>query len=295
MTIDGAWIEGPWRRPHQLLAAQRVGRAGSIHDQATATRLGYTAGAIEGPTHFGQFVPLCAQAWGQDWFQTGSLSARFSRPAYAGEEVRAALQGPVDGAGPQAIRLAKRDGTEVLRGTASIGPGHPPSQLRHSAERAGRRSHAAAAPDWAVGNRSGRIRACLSFDEPLGDLYPFSLAEKLVVMTEPHPWYMPGQGHQSPWGRPILPLEMISVLVRHNSGNFPFPADYPHVQLFAGLEISLRAGPLFVDQAYDVEHAVLAATQASGKDSVWIETTVFANGSESPLATMLLNIIGLGA
>ena len=52
---------GPLRRPRQMLAEQRYDGHKSIHDDATAERLGLRAGPIEGPTHFSQFQPLLHQ------------------------------------------------------------------------------------------------------------------------------------------------------------------------------------------------------------------------------------------
>jgi len=64
-------ITGPWRRPHQMLHAQVYDSHASIHDDATAQKLGFQGGTIEGPTHFSQFAPLCARLWGNAWFETG--------------------------------------------------------------------------------------------------------------------------------------------------------------------------------------------------------------------------------
>ena len=32
----------------------------------------------------------------------------------------------------------------------------------------------------------------MAFDQSMGDLYPFSLRQKLTVITEPSPYYMSG-------------------------------------------------------------------------------------------------------
>src|SRR5882672_12869180 len=45
-------LAGPWRRPHQMLNAQVYDSHASIHDDATAQKLGFQGGTIEGPTHF---------------------------------------------------------------------------------------------------------------------------------------------------------------------------------------------------------------------------------------------------
>ncbi|WP_296354921.1 hypothetical protein [Ramlibacter sp.] len=275
-----------------MLARQHSGGAGSIHDDAVAAGLGLGAGTIEGPTHFSQIAFLCARAWGREWFETGCLSVKFKAPSHAGDEVRAALRWPVDPAGLNDVWVVKRDGIDVLRGSASAGPSQTATALRQGLLRTRRRALGGADDAPMVGRTSGRIAARLSFDARLGALYPFSLNEKLAAMTQPHPWYTKEAGGTSPWGRPVVPLEMVSVLLRHGSGNFPFPADYPFVQMFAAQEIRLHAGPLFVDCPYELEHTVVAANQLRQLESTWIHTDVFAQGAMVPLATMLLNIVG---
>ena len=42
---------GPWRSPKQMLHAQVYDSHASIHDDATAQKLGFQGGTIEGPTH----------------------------------------------------------------------------------------------------------------------------------------------------------------------------------------------------------------------------------------------------
>ena len=54
----GNLLVGPWRSPKQMLHAQVYDSHASIHDDATAQKLGFQGGTIEGPTHFSQFAPL---------------------------------------------------------------------------------------------------------------------------------------------------------------------------------------------------------------------------------------------
>ena len=118
---SGNLLVGPWRSPKQMLHAQVYDSHASIHDDATAQKLGFQGGTIEGPTHFSQFAPLCERIWGQAWFETGCLSAHYRNPAFEGEEVQANIEKPKPGQTICAIGMTKRDGTEILRGTASVG------------------------------------------------------------------------------------------------------------------------------------------------------------------------------
>ena len=101
----------------------------------------------------------------------------------------------------------------------------------------------------------------MSHDEGNGAAYPFSLADKLARITEPHPWYTPDGGASSPWGRAVVPMEMISVLA-NKSGN-AWPVRSPALGLFLDLEIRLLDGPVFVDQHYAVEREVLGLSAES--------------------------------
>src|ERR1700740_3683028 len=105
-------LTGPWRQPRQMLNAQEYDDHASIHDDATARKLGFQGGTIEGPTHFSQFAPLCEALWGRAWFETGCISAHYRNPSFAGEEVRAFLTKPAQGQNQVSIRMTKRDGTE---------------------------------------------------------------------------------------------------------------------------------------------------------------------------------------
>jgi hypothetical protein len=118
---DGDLLVGPWRQPKQMLHAQVYDSHASIHDDATAQKLGFRGGTIEGPTHFSQLAPLCERIWDRAWFETGCLSAHYRNAVYEGEEVQAQIEKPQNGQTVCTIGMIKRDGTEVLRGTASVG------------------------------------------------------------------------------------------------------------------------------------------------------------------------------
>src|SRR5260370_2374132 len=124
-------LVGPWRPPHQMLNAQVYDSHASIHDDATAQKLGFQGGTIEGPTHFSQFAPLCESVWGRAWFESGCISAHYRNPSFEGVEAQAILAQPERGQRQRKIQMVKRDGTEVLRGTVSVGQDAPATALHH--------------------------------------------------------------------------------------------------------------------------------------------------------------------
>ena len=52
--------------------------------------------------------------------------------------------------------------------------------------------------DIKVGMKTGRQTVRMGFDQKICELYPFSLADKLKVITEPSPFYR--AGFDNPWG-----------------------------------------------------------------------------------------------
>jgi hypothetical protein len=280
---------GPWRTPRQMLAAQSYDSHASIHDDATAQKLGFKGGTIEGPTHFSQFVPLCVSAWGTRWLEAGCLSAHYRAVCYEGDKVRAFLATSAPGATQAAIWMQREDGTEILRGTASIGEGGEPTALEHRLTELKPLESAIILRDVRVGMRTARIPVRMDMDQHMGALYPFSLADKLRVITEPSPWYTEGGAAASPWKRPVIPVEMISVLCAYARDPEPLPVRGPVVGLFADQEIRLLRGPLFVGESYEIDRDVVFLSGSKRTESMWLRTRVYAPGSSEVLATMLLN------
>jgi hypothetical protein len=285
-------LVGPWRRPHQMLNAQVYDSHASIHDDATAQKLGFQGGTIEGPTHFSQFAPLCVSLWGNAWFETGCISAHYRNPSFEGEEVQAILAKPEPGQSQCKIQMIKRDGTEVLRGTASVGQGASMTALDQRLTELKPLADPVILRDVKLGMKTKRQSVRMDFVQDMGELYPFSLEDKLKVITEPSPYYRNDAGPGNPWGRPIIPIEMLSVLFQYRSRDDRLPVKGPAVGLFADQEIRLLRGPLFAGEDYQTEREVVALSGSRRTESLWLRTTVFAS-DDLPVAKMLLNLASI--
>jgi len=283
----GAALVGPWRAPRQMLAEQEYDGHASIHDPATAQKLGFKTATIEGPTHFSQFAPLGEAIWGDRWFAEGCLSAHYRNPVFEGEEVRAFMDEPVDSATQVAIRMEKRDGTEVLRGTAQVGAGGGPTALEARIATLEPLKDPVILHDVKVGLKTGRQSVRMNSDQNMGALYPFSLAQKLAKITEPSAIY--ADPAAAPFGRAIIPMEMISVLCQYTARQDRMPIRGPAVGLFADQEIRLIKGPLFVGEAYEIDREIVFLSGSRRTESLWVKTRVYAPGQDEVLATMLLN------
>lgn len=281
---DGDTLTGPYRRPRQMLGAQSVSGSASIHDDGTAQKLGFSGGTIEGPTHFSQFEPLAEALWGEEWRRTGCISAHYRAPVFEGEAVRALASVDEERPDYAAIRMEKEDGTEVLTGSMSVGPDAPLSFLRARLARLEPLADPVLVADVPVGTRTSRKAVTMDRDTHMGDLYPFSLADKLEAITEPNARF-----------DRELPFEMISVLANSIADHEPFAVRRPSVGLFADQEISLRDGPLLVGETYEITREVIARTGSRKTESLWVEYRIFRPGGQRPVATMLLNLASLKA
>jgi len=278
-------LTGPWRSPAQMLEEQDVGGHTSIHDGATAASVGLTGAPIEAPTHFSQIDPLAAALWGRDWFERGCVSCHFRTMVVEGEQVQAS----VTTTGPTSARVEARtaDGAPVLVGTASVGPDHPETELEARLTKQGDPGELFIVDQLRVGMRHEPPAVSVTHADRNGPGYPFSLAEKLARITEPHPWYTADGGARSPWGRAVLPIEMVSVLSAKAGAGWPVRG--PALGLFLDLEIRLVAGPVFVDQTYSVEHEIVGVGQSRRTESYWTRTTLTDTRTGRAAAVVLLH------
>ena len=284
-------MTGPLRAPRQMLADQSYAGHKSIHDAEEAARLGIAGAPIEGPTHFSQFEPMAAALWGDRWFTDGCVSAHFNNMVIEGESVRATVTSPGPGAMLVRIDAAKADATPVLTGTASIGA-VPNTELaaRLTTARSRPPERLVILDQLHVGQRgdlSDVIQA--GFDTHLGEMYPFTLRQKLAGITEALRWHSPDTGAQSPWGRPIMPIEMLSVLANSGSKGAGFATRQPSVGLFIDLEVRLVNGPVFDDHPYRIDREIGALGESRRTETYWTLSTMIDESTGMVAAEILLH------
>lgn len=274
-------VTGPARRPRQMLAEQSYEGHASVHDAATAGTLGLTGAPIEGPTHFSQFDPLAFACWGPRWFESGCISAHFKTMVVEGEEVTASLMSL--GQTAATIEAVKADDSTVLVGTATVDPDDG-TELDARLARNRDPGDLFIVDQLTVGQRSTAPPASIDMTTGNGPFYPFSLREKLDAITEPSPWY---ESDDNPWGRPIVPFEMISVLTQKTGVDFAVRG--PALGLFLDLEVQMVRGPVFVGQDYLLEREVVGLGQSRRTESYWVRTTLTDADSGDEVASVLLH------
>ena len=289
MTFDTPLtLRGPLRKPLQMLEDQTYDGHSSIHDDNMAEQLGFRAGPIEGPTHFSMFPPLLERIWGQEWYERGCISAHYQNMVVEGEEVRAYADIPAAGATRTRVWAEKADGTPVLEASASLGPNHGETLLDARMAKLRPPEKLLILENLHVGMTGKEDEPVrMDPDQHMGDLYPFSLNQKLAKITETSPWY--SDGDASPWGRAIIPLEMVSVLVEYTSKAAGFPVNGPVVGLFADQEIRMIDGPLFVSEDYLIRREIVAISESRRTESYWTRSKIYDASGQTLKAEMLLN------
>jgi len=284
-------IYSEFRHPRQMLATQEYDGHLSLHDDKVAEDLGFAGAPIEGPTHFSQFVNLLEDTFGTEFFERGCISVHYQNMVVDGEQVRAFVAPLTEGSNITRIGAEKLDGTPVLTGTASLGPEYGETEISRRMARLEPSEQLVILSELSVGQQgAGNPEAVyMAFDQHMGDLYPFSLAQKLAVITEPHPYYSIEGAKDSPWEQAVIPMEMISVLTQYSSGASGYRSKGPAVGLFAGQEIKLIKGPLFVDHPYLLEREIIALSESRRTESNWIKTSVFDAETQELCAEVILN------
>ncbi len=289
ITQDGTVISGPLRAPKQMLEDQSYdgSGAGSIHDDSMAETLGFKAGPIEGPTHFSQFDPLLFKIWGKAWFEKGCFSSHFKNMVVEGEEVKAFVELPTDESQTRVRCWAeKADGTQVLEASATLGEGK--TLLAERLETLRPLEHFIILENMHVG-MTGAVDeiATMAPDQHMGSLYPFSLNQKLEAITENTPAY--SDDAASPWGKAIIPTEMMSVLSEYTVHDAKFPIKRPAIGLFADLEVRYVNGPLFVGETYLIRREIVAMSGSRRTESYWTRSKIFDKTGTTQIAETLLN------
>ncbi len=271
---DGALV-GPVKAPANL--ASGLG-AGSIHDDKTAQRLGFSGGTVAGSVHMQQFPPLLVRAFGPEWFERGGLSCYFQNATTHGIPVRPFARVPERKTDAQIdIWAKKEDGTRVLEGTAKVGnPGDPSvlaERLRNLPPRGDVRI-------------LGHIQPGLKTDAYPTRLESEKAARGIAAMTEPLTWYT----ESSPWGGPIInPGQAVGILRACEPG-FDLRR-HKSVGLFGAIEINHLAGPMFLDRDYESRGEVLAVGETPKSEYIWYHTWLSDQGTDVAEMIMMLRFM----
>jgi hypothetical protein len=256
---DAARIEGKlWRGRNWSSNAG----AGSVHDDATATKLGFRGGTVAGSIHMDQYVALLVDVWGREWFERGGLSLYFINATVDGEAVRCTADSGNAGAGQFDVAMFRDDGLPVSAGTASM--------YDHSFSALKRRDMKPMDPALLRILRPLQVGQSLGEYEVTPDAARFQERLAAGLVSDPLPWY----AHASPWGSAIAspsllvellwgpPMRGVNKAIGNTGG----------VGLFGAIEVAHHNGPVFQDRRYRVSARVAAVTESPKTESLWFDS-----------------------
>lgn len=268
-------LEGPvWAARN---GASHLG-AGSIHDDETASSLGFRGGTVAGSVHMNQFVPVLLKAFGHRWFEVGNLSLSFRNATVDREEVQVFVEQPEEGATQTKVWMERTDGLLVCQGTAAMGD-HSQSELRTKDLRPCDPSELRILRNVSSGMSLGSYDINASKERQF-DAYDNDL------LSDPLDFYRTG----SHWGDVVAcPSTLVQFLYRiPMQGLRESLGDA--VGLFGSIEVGHINGPLVLGRDYHLESEVVCVGQSPKTEYLWFDTTAFQPDGGEAVATMRMQL-----
>jgi hypothetical protein len=267
LATETSDLAGELRIPRN--SARQAG-SGSIHDDATASKLGFKGGTVAGSLHMDQFAPLVAQLYGDAWWSKGNMSFYFRQATVDQEPVRAYAR-----AGEPHARLWMENeaGALVAEGTASC-QGHDEGTAVENLMK----SQTIAEP------QALKILSKVKpGDEVTGLEVTVSRAavdHRLETITERLPQY---DGEKA-----ILPPSMMVHLFRGSAQEKLYRTDGFAVGLFGAIELQSISGPTRCETPYLVRAKVLALSESPKTENVWYRAWAADPATGEDVCSMLM-------
>lgn len=245
VVTEAVEIVGEFRVPINQSASAK----GSIHDDATASKLGFKGGTVAGSVHMDQYVPLMLRTFGDDWLNKGNLSVYFRQATVDRETVRAFTQ-RIPGAVQARVRMENEAGDLINEGTASASGPDLETELAKRVKGMDPATALRILADSRVGGEVTDIAVRASQE---------ALDRRLKAITEPMDIYADG----------VLPPSMATQLFRGVENTLFSRTGV--VGLFGAIELQTLAGPLKVEKDYTARATILALTESPKTENVWYQ------------------------
>ncbi|HEY9218387.1 MAG TPA: hypothetical protein VIO94_10080 [Phenylobacterium sp.] len=259
-------LAGPVRRPVNISRDAK----GSIHDDATASALGFRGGTVAANIHFEQFPPLMRARFGAEWSRTGGLSLHFLNPTTDGEPVQAFVGPADDGAAPRAKAwMETPEGLRVCEGDAWLGGDNPASTLKQ------RLAAVRPATDLRI------LSGVKVGDEVTGA--PSRLDGQVALVrlegiTEPLPEY-----REQMVAAPAVAIDALRVV----EGPL-FRTDGAVVGMFGAIELQFLDGPILLDHDYLADGRIVGLSESPKTEIAWYESVLREATDGRPIARLLM-------
>ncbi len=266
--IKDGFMYGAWRKSINAAATMKD----SIHDDAVGRSVGMRGGVVAGTVHLDLFPPLAVKAFGQRWFEQGSVSVFYIYATLHGEEVRAVIKMPPKDALDAQVeaRVETPEGKIIMQGTLAVGNPKEPTHLRAMEFKN--------SPQEEL-----RILKGLKPGDVLVPREPVAIATEEEIASWPSrledwlDWY---KGN-SRWGNSIIPPSRLAWMMQ------VYPAwTLQAVPFYGATEIRFHNGPAKVYVPYTVNGKAVCVGVGGRTEFYWVQTALH-DGSGKLIATML--------
>ena len=262
VKIENGKVYGAWR--HGINAAQ--GMKGSIHEDATAQKIGMRGGTVAGTVHFDLFAPVVQKVFGKKWFEQGCISMFFTYATINNEEVRVVIDVPPSDKDVQVkAHVEMRDGRIAMEGTVSAGKPNVKSHLDVIEFKEANPADLRILNGVKVGDTA----------EKLIKVLPETMENRLTHAEDKIDWYK----GKSPWGPAIVPLSNLFGVI-HIYDNQQFKG----VPFFGASEYRMVNGPVKVGVEYRAVNKIISLGLTSKTELFWIDGWLYEK--DKLIATM---------
>jgi hypothetical protein len=268
LVNEAADLLGPVRIPRNT--ARQAGH-GSIHDDATASKLGFKGGTVAGSLHMDQFAPLAVQLYGDDWWKLGNMSFYFRQATVDQEPVRAFAH---PGEPHARLWMENEAGSLIAEGTASC----KGSDDDTTAVERLMKSQTHAEPGGL------RILANVKVGDEVTGLevtVPREAVERRMETITEHLTEYDGE-------KAILPPSMMVHLFRGSAQEKLYKTDGSAVGLFGAIELQSIRGPTRCETSYLVRAKVLALSESPKTENVWYRAWAADPATGEDVCSMLM-------
>ncbi len=254
-------LTGEFRHPRNM----HQGSGGSIHNDATASKLGFKGGTVPGSVHMDQFVPLILKTYGEAWFERGDISTYFTQATVDNEAVRTEL---APGAERARLTLYNEPGAVILEGTASLSAPDKGSELLKRMQMQEPAGRLRILGDIKIGDEHRDLIVQVSVEH---------LKRTLENITETIPAYAEDN---------ILPPSQV-VHLAHQTRTSAMAKQKKAVGLFGALQVQHLRGPLRAGVDYRARTRILKLTESPRTENVWYDVSFQEAGGGEDVGSML--------
>jgi len=256
-------LKGEFRTPRNL----HQGSGGSIHNDATASKLGFKGGTVPGSVHMDQFVPMILRTYGDAWFERGDISTYFTQATVDNEAVRAEL---APGAERARLTMFNEADAVILEGTASLAAPDLGSELlkRMQMQEPAIPGRLRILGDIKVGDENRDLIVQVPIER---------LKQSLETITDAIPAYAEDN---------VLPPSQV-VHLAHLTRATAMARQKRAVGLFGALQVQHLRGPLRAGVDYRARTRILKLTESPRTENVWYDVTFQQADGDDDVGSML--------